>query len=77
MRQLVYQVCYTRYEVSFCLWRIGPVLKHCKVPKYYNQDCSRLQITLVEKGKLISKKRKNCQISLDSFLKIKFMKEKK
>ena len=30
----VYQVCYSRYHVSFYLWRIGPVLKHCKVPKY-------------------------------------------
>ena len=39
MRQLVYQVCYTRYHVSFYLWLIRPVLKHCKVPKYYDQDC--------------------------------------
>ena len=22
------------------MWRIGPVLKHCKVPKYYDQSCS-------------------------------------
>ena len=40
MRQIVYQVCYTRYHVSFHLWLIGSVLKHCKVPKYYEQDCS-------------------------------------
>ena len=39
MRQLVYQVCYTRYKVSFYLWWIGPVLKYCNVPKYYDQDC--------------------------------------
>ena len=39
MRQLVYQVCYTRFHVSFYLWLIGSVLKHCKVPKYYDQDC--------------------------------------
>ena len=39
MRQLVYQVCYTRYHVSFYLWLIGSVLKHCKVPKYYDHDC--------------------------------------
>ena len=32
MRQLVYQVCYTRYHVSFYLWLIGSALKHCKVP---------------------------------------------
>ena len=36
----MYQVCYTRYHVSFYLWLIGSVLKHCKVPKYYEQDCS-------------------------------------
>ena len=40
MRQLLYQVCYTRCQVSFCLWRLGPVLEHCEVPKYYDQDCS-------------------------------------
>ena len=34
----MYQVCYTRYHVSFCLWLIGSVLKHCKVPKYYDHD---------------------------------------
>ena len=26
--------------VSFYLWRLGAVLKHCKVPKYYDQGCS-------------------------------------
>ena len=30
---------YTRYHVSFPLWLIGSVLKHCKVPKYCDQDC--------------------------------------
>ena len=39
MRQLVDQVCYSRYHVSFYLWLIGSVLQHCKVPKYYDQDC--------------------------------------
>ena len=38
MRQLAYQVCYTRYHISFYLWLIGSVLKR-KVPKYYDQDC--------------------------------------
>ena len=37
-RQLVYQVCYNRYHVSLYLWLVGSVLKHCKVPKYYDQD---------------------------------------
>ena len=35
----MYQVCYTIYHVSFYLWLIGSFLKHCKVPKYYEQDC--------------------------------------
>ena len=39
VRQLVCQVCYTRYHVSFYLWLIGSVLKHCKALKYYEQDC--------------------------------------
>ena len=39
MRQFVYQVCYTRYHILFYLWLIGSVLKHSKVPKYYDQDC--------------------------------------
>ena len=39
MRQLIYQVCYTEYHVSFYLRLIGSALKHCKVPKYYDQDC--------------------------------------
>ena len=42
MRQLIYQVCYTRYHVLFYLWLIGSALKHCKVPKYYDPDCSSL-----------------------------------
>ena len=39
MRQLVYQVCFTRYHVLFYLLFIGSVLKHCKFPKYYEHDC--------------------------------------
>ena len=42
--QLIYQVCYTRYQVSFYLWWIGSVLKYCKLPKYYDQDCSSLEV---------------------------------
>ena len=42
MKQLVYQVCCTRYHVSFCLWLIRSVLKHYKVPKYYDQDCLKI-----------------------------------
>ena len=39
MRQLLYQVCYARYWISFYLWWIGSVLKYCKIPKYYDQNC--------------------------------------
>ena len=39
MRTLVYQVRYAGYHVSFYLWLIGFALKHCKFPKYYDQDC--------------------------------------
>ena len=42
VRHLVHQVSYTRYHVSFYLWLIGSVLEHCKVPKYYDQDCRSL-----------------------------------
>ena len=41
MRQLIYQVCYIRYQVSFYLSLIGSVLKNCKVPKYYDHDFSK------------------------------------
>ena len=40
VKHLVYQVYYTRYEVSFYLWLTRPALKHFQVPKYYGQDCS-------------------------------------
>ena len=44
MRQVVYQVCYTRYHFSFYVWLIGSVLQHCKVPKYHDQDCRSIYI---------------------------------
>ena len=58
MRQPVYQVCYTRYHVSFYLWLIESVLKHSKVPKYYDQDW-RLEIGECE-GLNISSGKKLC-----------------
>ena len=41
--QYIHQVCYTRYQVSFYLRRIGSALEHCKVPRYYDQDCRSLK----------------------------------
>ena len=38
-RQILFQVCYTIHQVSFYLWRIGPLLKNCNAQKYYDQDC--------------------------------------
>ena len=46
MRQLVYQVCYTMYKVLFYLWCFGPVLKYCKVSKFYDQDCLKIVFLL-------------------------------
>ena len=43
VRQLLYQVCYARYQVSLSLWRTGAVLRHCKVLKYYDEDCRQYQ----------------------------------
>ena len=37
---LYIKICYTRFQLSFYLWRIGPVLKYYEVPKYHNQDCT-------------------------------------
>ena len=39
MRQLIFQDCYAKYQASFYLWQIGPVLKYFQAPKYYDQDC--------------------------------------
>ena len=40
MRKLVYQICHTKFQVSFYLWWIWPVLKHYKVPKYCTEECT-------------------------------------
>ena len=47
VRKLVYKVRYIEYHVSFYLWLIGSVLKHCKVPNYYDQDCRLFLISSV------------------------------
>ena len=44
VRELLYQVYYTGYQILFYLWQIGPVLEHCKVPNYYDRN---FRITLV------------------------------
>ena len=38
----------------FYLWRTGPVLKHCKLPKYYDQDCLKIFILLSTLPKTIA-----------------------
>ena len=42
VRKFVYQVCYTGYQVPFYLWWMEPVLKYCKVLKYYDQDSLKI-----------------------------------
>ena len=42
MGQLVYQVSHTRCQGLFYLWPIGPVPRHCKVPKYFDKDCPEI-----------------------------------
>ena len=44
--QLVYQFCYNKYKVLFCLCLIKPALKHRKVLIYFNQDYLKFFILL-------------------------------
>ena len=60
MRQLACQVCYTRYHVSFYLWLIKAVLKHYKVPKYYDQDCLKIFFLLSTLPAMIQISGKKC-----------------
>ena len=39
-RQLLYKVSYNRYPVLFYFWWMETVLRLCKIPKYYEQDCT-------------------------------------
>ena len=55
LRQLVYQVYYSRYHVSFYLWSIECVLKHCQLRKYYNRDCLKIFFLLSTLPALIPK----------------------
>ena len=41
--QLEYQVCYSRYQISFYLWWFRPKRNYQKVPKYYDQGCSLIK----------------------------------
>ena len=42
----MYQVRYNRYHFIFCLWLMESVLKHCKVPKYYEQHCMKILLLI-------------------------------
>ena len=46
MQQLIYQVCYSRYQILLYLWWRGLVPKFPKVPKYYDQDCLKMFVLL-------------------------------
>ena len=53
---------YTKFavldHVSFYLWLIRSLLKHCKVPKYYDQDCRSTLLTFLCQGAKVSIDRK-------------------
>ena len=36
--EILARISDTRYQLSFYLRRIGPMINRCKVPKYYDQD---------------------------------------
>ena len=71
MRQLVYQVCYARYHVSFYLRLIGSVLKHCKVLKYYDQDCLKIFFLLSTFPMMIEISRKKMLIWFKKVISVK------
>ena len=52
-RQLVDQVCYTRDHLTLYWWLIGSVLTHCKIPKYYDQDCLKYFFLLFTDPRMI------------------------
>ena len=59
MRQLVQQLCYTRCQVSFCLWQIRLVLRHCKVRKCYDQDWRCETVLMLQSRELFLSDREN------------------
>ena len=78
MRQLKYQVCYTRYQVYLHLWTES-VLKYCEFLKYYDQDClkiffllSTLQMMIEISGKGAHLAQKLPTTKLESFSKSHF-----
>ena len=48
LKLYLYEVCNTKYHVSLCLWLIGSVLKHRKVPKDYDQDCRCFSLIILQ-----------------------------
>ena len=48
-----YIASYTRYQVNFYFWWMEPILKLCKVLKYYEQDCQKNLLLLLTSLKVI------------------------
>ena len=67
MRQPIYQAYYIRYQFWFYLWRIGPVVKHCKVPKNYGQDCLEIFLLLSTLPAMIQTSGKNAHLAQKSY----------
>ena len=59
----MYQVCYTRYQVLFYLWRTKSVLKYCKVSKYNDQDCLKILFLLSALPMMIQISRKSAHFA--------------
>ena len=47
------KVSHTRYQVLFYFWSVETVLKLCKIPKDYEQDCLKIFILLLPTLKII------------------------
>ena len=55
----LHQVCLSSYQVLFYFCLIKFVLKHCKVPKYYQKDCLKVFFLLSTLPVMIRISRKN------------------
>ena len=85
MRQLVYQVCYARCQVSFYLWWVRPKRNYIKVLKYDGADHLKIffdslpyqwSYNILEKVPIwlqnISSFRKQLSSKIESFLNANF-----
>ena len=48
------------------MWRIGPALKYCSVPKYYDLDCQKVFLMLSAHPMIIQISGKSALLALKS-----------